>query len=160
MEKLAIVDVIQLLKTGYKKSWFTGVRYMLLLQKYNDHSELWYYTEIFAWIKVIQRIKWKPVDYGKKRICQWMSTCYSVNFSTVFSIRYSFPECNFLSKKNGPYISKCYLVFFLGGSIYSENTKQQILPSFKSRAKVYKEEIGETTVLLCKVNNLGELLLN
>ena len=87
MEKLAIVDVIQLLKTGYEKSWFTGVRYMLLLQKYNDHSELWYYTEIFAWIKVIQRIKWKPVDYGKKSICQWMSTCYSVNFSTVFSIR-------------------------------------------------------------------------
>ena len=67
---------------------------------------------------------------------------------------------HFLSKKNGPFISKCYLVFFLGGSDFSENTKQQNLPSFKSRAKVYKAEIGETTVLLCKVNNLGELLLN
>ena len=49
-------------------------------------------------------------------------------------------------------------MFTLGGvKRISEDTKQQILPSFKSRSKVYKEEIGDTAVLLCKVNNLGEL---
>jgi len=47
----------------------------------------------------------------------------------------------------------------LGGSSISENSKQQFPPSFKSRPIVYKEEIGETAVLLCKVKNLGDSII-
>ena len=38
----------------------------------------------------------------------------------------------------------------------SKISKQNIQPSFQSKGKVYQEEIGETAVLLCKVQNLGK----
>ena len=45
---------------------------------------------------------------------------------------------------------------FLGGNSVSDIANQHLSPSFKSMPTVYKEEVGDTAVLLCKVNNLGK----
>jgi len=39
------------------------------------------------------------------------------------------------------------------------SSKQQLSPSFISRQNIYKEEIGDTALLLCKVKNLGSSII-
>ena len=38
----------------------------------------------------------------------------------------------------------------------NSNPEHHVPPSFKTNPKVYKEEIGDTAILLCKVKNLGK----
>ena len=48
-----------------------------------------------------------------------------------------------------------------GGSRRTKNKDEgtKIPPTFKSGPKVYKEELGTTALLLCKVNNLGKFFV-
>ena len=41
--------------------------------------------------------------------------------------------------------------------IISGGSNSKIPLSFASAQKIYKEEIGESVLLLCKVNNLGKI---
>ena len=38
-----------------------------------------------------------------------------------------------------------------------KDSGSRIPPTFKSGPRVYKEELGTTALLLCKVNNLGKI---
>ena len=56
------------------------------------------------------------------------------------------------------FVSSIDWLFALGRSSNLGSSKQQLSPSFISRQNIYKEEIGDTVLLLCKVKNLGKYL--
>jgi hypothetical protein len=54
-------------------------------------------------------------------------------------------------------------VLFTGGSESSENSDgrvENVRPTFQTGARTYREEVGSTALLLCKVNNLGTIFYN
>ena len=52
------------------------------------------------------------------------------------------------------------MCIFLGENSVSKTENPQSSPTFKSRPKVCKEEVGDTAVLLCRVNNIGISVMN
>ena len=93
---------------------------------------------------------------------------YSSSICTVYIVQNGFsmiPKFRYSDYNLMFYLDMSNSSEYLGSGVEPGGTRRnkikdpgsRIPPTFKSGPRVYKEELGTTALLLCKVNNLGKI---